>query len=100
MTAKEFESLLATRRQLGSQTARLRMLRDALVDVTDFLDDLAEAFESDAPSGPQATPPAEGSPHPGLNLATEIRQRARQARAITGSVRPRHGGHSPGRTKT
>lgn len=89
VAVKEFESLLATRRQLGSQTARLRMLRDALVDMTEFLDTLVEALDDDTSprtpsSGPQDTRPA---------LVTEIRRRAHRMRAITGTGRTGRGGH-------
>ena len=42
---KQFESLLAMRRQLGSQTAKLRMLRDTLTDLSEFLDTVAPSNE-------------------------------------------------------
>lgn len=97
---KEFESLLALRRQLGSQTARLRTLRDTLVAMTDFLDTLAETLDSDTRSEPQGAPSTAGPRHTGPTLATEIRQRAHQARAITGAGRTGRGRDSPGRTAT
>ncbi|MEI5103528.1 hypothetical protein RB200_39720 [Streptomyces sp. PmtG] len=98
---KEFESLLATRRQLGSQTARMRMLRDTLVDVSEFLDTLVEALDDDAPPGARELPPASGPAPAGLALVTEIRRRAHQVRALTGAERAGRGPRTqggPGRT--
>ncbi len=64
--AKEFENLLATRRQLGGQAAKLRILRDALVDITEFLDLVAEEIDGTAAAEPREAPSACGlsSPRP------------------------------------
>ncbi|GHC68875.1 hypothetical protein [Streptomyces flavofungini] len=88
VSVKEFESLLAIRRQLGGQTARIRMLRDTLVAMSDFLDTLAETLDSDAPSEPQGAPSTTGPPHTGLALATEIRQHAHQHASSPGQGAP------------
>ncbi|MFH9068941.1 hypothetical protein [Streptomyces alboflavus] len=96
VAVKEFESLLATRRQLGSQTARLRMLRDTLVDMTEFLDTLVEALDDDTPPRTPSSGPADTRPE----LVTEIRRRAHQMRAITGAGRTGRGGRSPERPRT
>ncbi|WJV50976.1 hypothetical protein [Streptomyces flavofungini] len=97
VSEKELESLLATRRQLGSQTTRMRMLRDTLLDMGVFLDDLAEALDRAAPADPRESPRAADPPYAGLALTTELRQRARQARVVAGSGRPGRGRPSPAR---
>jgi hypothetical protein len=89
--AKEFESLLAMRRQLGSQTAKMRILRDALVDMTEFLDALAEELDGDAPAERQKDLSASGIFHPRVAMIGEIQRRARQIRAITGAGRRAYG---------
>ncbi|MER5299516.1 hypothetical protein ABT039_08635 [Streptomyces lasiicapitis] len=95
VSVKEFEILLATRRQLGSQTARMRLLRDAVVDMTDYLDTLAETLDADPLPESQEAPPPSGPPRTDLALLTEIRRRAHQVRAITGAGRTGRGRHSP-----
>ncbi|MFI1471080.1 hypothetical protein [Streptomyces wuyuanensis] len=86
VSAKDFESLLAMRRQLGSQTAKMRALRDTLLDMTEFLDGLAEELGGDPPAEPHdASPPRPR--HGQAALVAEIRQRARRGRAITGTGR-------------
>ncbi|RMB79378.1 hypothetical protein [Streptomyces shenzhenensis] len=91
MSEKEFESLLATRRQLGSQTAKMRMLRDTLVEVGDFLDSVAEALDADVPPVSQEVPLPSGPRRPPPALIAEIRRRAHQMRAITGAGRTPRG---------
>jgi hypothetical protein len=97
VSAKEFESLLAMRRQLGSQTAKMRILRDALVDMTEFLDTLVEELVADTPEPPQVPPPS-GLPHPRLALGhAPGRHPGRAAPAAGGgeTARPRRGDKSP-----
>ncbi|MGW5117553.1 hypothetical protein ACWEQ8_19295 [Streptomyces noursei] len=84
LPAEEFENLLATRRQLGGQAAKLRILRDALVDMTEFLDLVAEELDGAATAEPREAPSACGPSRPRTALVTEIRRRAHQSRAITG----------------
>ncbi|MFE9287935.1 hypothetical protein [Streptomyces olivaceus] len=87
---KQYESLLAMRRQLGSQTAKLRMLRDTLTDLSEFLDTVAEALDTADSDGPRET----SSP-----LIAE-RRRAQHARGVAGSGRAPKGRRSPNRTRT
>ncbi|CAM5602700.1 hypothetical protein ACIPPN_30515 [Streptomyces diastaticus] len=91
MPEKQFESLLAMRRQLGSQTAKLRMLRDTLTDLSEFLDTVAEALDTAGTDGSRET----SSP-----LTAEMRRRARQARGVAGSGRASKRRHSPDRNRT
>ncbi|MET8599666.1 hypothetical protein [Streptomyces althioticus] len=94
---KQFESLLAMRRQLGSQTAKLRMLRmlrmlrDTLTDLSEFLDTVAEALD---------TADTDGSRETSSPLIAEMRRRARHARGVAGSGRATKGRHSPNPTRT
>ncbi|MFF9718709.1 hypothetical protein ACF1DW_24450 [Streptomyces sp. NPDC014603] len=81
--AKDFESLLAMRRQLGSQSARMRVLRDALVDMTDFLDGLAETLDA------EPSPTHDGRPGAHGEVVADIRKRAERVRAITRTGRGR-----------
>ncbi|WP_333742891.1 hypothetical protein [Streptomyces ardesiacus] len=90
MPEKQFESLMAMRRQLGSQTAKLRMLRDTLTDLSEFLDTVAEAL---------GTADTDGSRETSSPLIAEMRQRARHARGVTGSGRAPKGRHSSDRTR-
>ncbi|NNN32042.1 hypothetical protein HLK59_17060 [Streptomyces sp. S3(2020)] len=90
VSTKEFESLLATRRQLGSQTAKSRVLRDTLIDMAEFLDTLVEELAGEALTEPPKTPSPSGSPHPRQALVAEIRQRVHHVRAITGGGRAGH----------
>ncbi|MFJ6633448.1 hypothetical protein ACIQMR_18975 [Streptomyces sp. NPDC091376] len=101
MSEKQFESLLAMRRQLGSQTAKMRTLRDTLADLGEFLDSVAETLDADASPEPQeiTSPPSDPS-RPRPELVTEIRRRAQQARAITGAGRTPRGRHSSDRSPT
>ncbi|MFD5653989.1 hypothetical protein [Streptomyces sp. NPDC127039] len=91
MSEKQFEGLLAMRRQLGSQTAKLRMLRDTLTDLSEFLDTVAEALGTAEPDGSHET----SSP-----LIAEIRRRAQHVRAVTGAGRAPKGRHTSDRTRT
>ncbi|MFJ8495391.1 hypothetical protein ACIRBZ_44745 [Streptomyces sp. NPDC094038] len=100
VSAKEFESLLAMRRQLGSQTSKMRILRDALVDMTEFLDALAEELDADAPPEPQESLPTPDVPLPRMALIGEIQRRARQVRAITGAGRRTQGRRSTEQPQT
>ncbi|MFJ4007299.1 hypothetical protein ACIPWL_28120 [Streptomyces sp. NPDC090023] len=100
MPEKEFESLLAMRRQLGSQTAKMRMLRDTLADLGEFLDSVAETLDADASPEPREITPPSVTPHPGPNLVAEIRRRAHQVRAITGAGRTPRDRHPSDRSKT
>ncbi|MFI8946086.1 MULTISPECIES: hypothetical protein [Streptomyces] len=88
---KQFESLLAMRRQLGSQTAKLRMLRDTLTDLSEFLDTVAEALD---------TADTDGSRETSSPLIAEMRRRARHVRGVVGSGRAPKGRHSSDRTRT
>ncbi|MEV5930321.1 hypothetical protein ACPCSG_29575 [Streptomyces cellulosae] len=88
---KQFESLLAMRRQLGSQTAKLRMLRDTLTDLSEFLDTVAEALD---------TADTDGSRETSSPLIAEMRRRARHARGVAGSGRATKGRHSSDLTRT
>jgi hypothetical protein len=91
---KQFESLLAMRRQLSSQTAKLRMLRmlrDTLTDLSEFLDTVAEALD---------TADTDGSRETSSPLIAEMRRRARHARGVAGSGRATKGRHSPNPTRT
>ncbi|MBV7672893.1 hypothetical protein STHAL_25955 [Streptomyces halstedii] len=87
VSEKEYENLLAMRRQLGSQTARLRMLRDTLIDVGAFLDSVAEALGGGIPPGTQEEPSASGPPPSRPALVTEIHRRAHQVRSVIGARR-------------
>ncbi|NEA15380.1 hypothetical protein [Streptomyces halstedii] len=87
VSEKEYENLLAMRRQLGSQTARLRMLRDTLIDVGAFLDSVAEALGGGIPPGTQEKPSASGPPPSRPALVTEIHRRAHQVRSVIGARR-------------
>ena len=88
---KQFESLLAMRRQLGSQTAKLRMLRDTLTDLSEFLDTVAEALGTADSDGPRETSPP---------LIAEMRRRAQHARGVVGSGRAPKGRHPSERART
>ncbi|WP_030420346.1 hypothetical protein [Streptomyces sp. NRRL F-5065] len=88
---KQFESLLAMRRQLGSQTAKLRMLRDTLTDLSEFLDTVAEALD---------TADTDGSRETSSPLIAEMRRRARHARGVAGPGRATKGRHSSDPTRT
>ncbi len=72
------------------------MLRDTLVDVTEFLDTLVEALDDDTPPRTPSSGPADTRPE----LVTEIRRRAHQMRAVTGAGRTGRGGRSPERPRT
>ncbi|MFH0515629.1 hypothetical protein ACHBTE_00390 [Streptomyces sp. M41] len=87
VSAKDFESLLAMRRQLGSQTAKMRALRDALVDMTEFLDGLAAELDGESPAEPHDAFPPLGPRHRQAALVAEIRRRAHRVRAVTGAGR-------------
>ncbi|MFI9626294.1 hypothetical protein [Streptomyces sp. NPDC052042] len=100
MSEKQFESLLAMRRQLGSQTAKMRMLRDTLADLGEFLDSVAEALDADASPEPEEIRPPSNPPHPEPVLVTEIRRRAQQLRTITGAGRTPRGRRPSDRTRT
>ncbi|MEV7505049.1 hypothetical protein [Streptomyces sp. NPDC093018] len=83
--AKDLESLLAMRRQLGSQTARMRALRDTLFDTVEFLEQLAEVLAGEREPAPHEPHAELGAGH--AELVAGIRQRARDLRAVTGAGR-------------
>ncbi|MFC8854387.1 hypothetical protein ACFT5D_15190 [Streptomyces sp. NPDC057144] len=97
---KHYESLLAMRRQLGSQTAKLRMLRDTLTDLSEFLDTVAETLGTAEPAGSRETPSPPTPSQPSSPLIAEIRRRAQHIRAVTGARRAPKGRHSPDRMRT
>ncbi|MEV6124439.1 hypothetical protein AB0M23_28680 [Streptomyces sp. NPDC052077] len=72
LTVAEYEQLLACRRQVGGQSARLRVLGDRMRRTERLLEDLAELV-ADPPDGRPA-PPAPGadpaSPAPGADPAS------------------------------
>ncbi|MET8983463.1 hypothetical protein ABZX85_48690 [Streptomyces sp. NPDC004539] len=70
LSTRQFETLCAMRRQLGGQSARMRIMRDTLTDLGEFLDGLAETLDAADPR------------------VTEIRRRAHQARSGTGRSTP------------
>ncbi|MEV6400966.1 hypothetical protein AB0M39_40365 [Streptomyces sp. NPDC051907] len=100
LEARDFENLIAVRRQLGGQGAKLRSLRCALVDLTDFLEELGTALRGDGqPSlaksadaehaASRAEPTAPGTdrrrPVDDLSvLLADLPERVRHARSITG----------------
>ncbi|OCC07323.1 hypothetical protein [Streptomyces sp. PTY087I2] len=95
--AKDLDGLLATRRQLGSQNARMHRMRDVLTEAAEFLDALADALADDLdgavpPGGTAAGPQRSPLPRPGdrSELTASIRERAERMRAVTG--RPRSAG--------
>ncbi|GAA3215162.1 hypothetical protein GCM10020256_16520 [Streptomyces thermocoprophilus] len=93
VSAKDFESLLAMRRQLGSQTAKMRTLRDALLGMTEFLDDLAEALDDDPSPEAHDGPPSPDTVQSHAELVAEIRRRAHRVRTITGTGRATNAPH-------
>ncbi|MFI8371940.1 hypothetical protein [Streptomyces sp. NPDC085479] len=68
----DFDNLLASRRQLGGQAARVRSLREGLRELIDCLRELEERLEGSDP-----VPDRE-------ELSTEIRRRVHRARRLAG----------------
>ncbi|MEU6164489.1 hypothetical protein [Streptomyces tanashiensis] len=69
---QEYQTLLAGRRQLGGQSARVRKLRAVLTEVLEFLEALEERLHRAA---------SDQEPE---ELAVELRQRVERARRISG----------------
>ncbi|MYU20524.1 hypothetical protein [Streptomyces sp. SID8352] len=63
LTVAEYEQLLACRRQVGGQSARLRALGDRMRRTERLLEDLAELV--DGPPDGRPAPPAPGAPPTG-----------------------------------
>ncbi|MEV1011849.1 hypothetical protein [Streptomyces sp. NPDC049881] len=85
LTVRDFESIAAMRRQLGSQATRLRTFRMELLVLSEFLDTLDLALHENAAR------PAEAG-HAGLptavaRLVPDLRRHAATARRITGAKR-------------
>ncbi|NEE31709.1 hypothetical protein G3M53_40480 [Streptomyces sp. SID7982] len=80
VTARDLDGLLATRRQLGSQNARMYRMKDVLAETAEFLETLAAELDGTGPSGVAA-------PRDPRELAAEIRERIEGMRAVAG--RPR-----------
>ncbi|MFD4242382.1 hypothetical protein ACFWP3_12410 [Streptomyces sp. NPDC058525] len=82
VTAREYEGLIAARRQLGAQVARLRTTKSALVDILELAEALGAALADrmlpgEAPGADAAEPDAS-------ELLGEAHRRIDRARRITG----------------
>ncbi|MEV0112601.1 hypothetical protein AB0H77_04975 [Streptomyces sp. NPDC050844] len=72
LTDHDLENLLAMRRQLGAQGVRLRSVRDALADLTDFVEELGDALAE------------EGRSDDLDGLLADLPERVRRARRVAG----------------
>ncbi|MEW2368072.1 hypothetical protein AB0940_01760 [Streptomyces sp. NPDC006656] len=82
MTEHEYEGLIASRRQLGAQVARLRTTKDALVDVLELAEALGTALADQLPLGDATGEDAELPS--AAELLGEAHRRIDRARRITG----------------
>ncbi|MFC8860374.1 hypothetical protein [[Kitasatospora] papulosa] len=89
---RDFESLLAMRRQLGSQGPRMQALREALIDMTGLLEAVDRALGEDSgPGGPSETGGSPVDPPPNrAELMEELRRQVRHARSLTGTGRAKN----------
>ncbi|MGP3684297.1 hypothetical protein ACTVZO_06220 [Streptomyces sp. IBSNAI002] len=79
VTEREYEGLIAARRQLGAQVARLRTTKSALADILELAEALGAALADRMPPGADAAAPDASE------LLGEARRRIERARRITGA---------------
>ncbi|MYT24878.1 hypothetical protein GTW69_32160 [Streptomyces sp. SID7760] len=84
LTPKEYSELASMRRQMGGQSARLRVLRDELTTLSDFLETLVHALEGDRTSALHPGP--KDSLQTLLREAPDVLQHARVSEASAEAV--------------
>ncbi|MFE3943810.1 hypothetical protein ACFXPV_18350 [Streptomyces sp. NPDC059118] len=85
LTEQEYEGLIASRRQLGAHVARVRITRDALLDLIEVTESLGAALAAQhARTGDCACAPDAGTRSAVESLLGEAQRRVDKARRLAG----------------